>query len=225
VEHIERHDMWLQEWLMHQRRNATISVQRYIRFNAYMEQRAACAHPNPQNSLGMHIRHSDKWTSRYIIPVREFLPYCTAFVDHGGASIYLATDSSKVLNEILLTWPGRVVDRLIVQEGVKGLSSNGSAAFDLGIGNHRTNTEALTDLLALSKCTYLLHGLSALTEAVFYINPGLARRAINLDDNELDYTVGYFVNHVLPRGRNMTLSSGKKANVKSAINASHLRRR
>ena len=72
---------------------------------------------------------------------------------------------------------------------------------------HRSLTlkaEALTDILALSKCTYLLHGLSAMTESAFYLNPGLIERAINLDDSEQEYDVEYFINEILPRGKNAT---------------------
>jgi hypothetical protein len=62
------------------------------------------------------------------------------------------------------------------------LTRNETAAFDLGVSPHRTNVEALTDVLALSKCTFLLHGLSAMSEAVLYLNPGLVARSINLED-------------------------------------------
>jgi hypothetical protein len=162
-----------------------------------MEQRAACAHPRPKNSLGMHIRHSDKESSRDIVPLTRFLEFALAFVKAVDGDIFVATDSALVLEEILQKWPTQVQDRIIFQAGLQGLSWNETAAFDLGVSTHRTNTEALTDLLALSKCTYLLHGLSALSEAVFYLNPGLMKRAINLDDFEKDYQVDYFVHKIL----------------------------
>ena len=37
-----------------------------------------------------------------------------------------------------------------------------------------------------------------MTEAAFYLNPGLIDRAISLDDWEQDYNVWYFVNEILP---------------------------
>ena len=174
----------LEAWFKPQRYHAAAIVQRYIRFNADMEQRAACAHPNPENSLGMHIRHGDKWIARYIIPPSDFLPYCEAFVDNGGSTIYLATDSALVIEEIMRDWPERITSRIVRQQSVKGLSRNESAAFNLGVPAHQTNVEALTDALALSKCSYLLHGLSALTEAAFYMNPALVHRSINLEELE-----------------------------------------
>merc|ERR1712232_226586 len=56
---------------------------------------------------------------------------------------------------------------------LKGWTNTTTASFDLGgISHHTTNIEALTDILIISKyCTYLLHGWSAMTEAVFYLNP------------------------------------------------------
>ena len=201
-DYIQQTNISLQDWFEPQRRHAAAIAKRHIRFNAGMEQRAACAHPNSENSLGMHIRHGDKWLSRDILSVNEFLPYCEAFVDNGGGAIYLATDSSMVFDEIKRDWPDRVTSRIVRQQAVKGLSRNGTAAFELGVSTHRTNVEALTDGLALSKCTYLLHGLSALSEAAFYMNPGLIERAVNLETEEDPrLEVDYFVNQILPRGR------------------------
>lgn len=202
--YIERNDLTLKEFLEPQRIHAAETTQRHIRFNAEMEQRAACAHPNPKNSLGMHIRHTDKeLTYRRNVKLEEFLPYCEAFVDDGGGDIFLATDSALVLEEIYEKWPKRVTSHIVRQQQMEGLSRNGTGAFDLGISTHRSNTEALTDLLALSKCTYLLHGLSAFTEAILWLNPGLMERALNLEDDESAYTANYFKETILPRGKNV----------------------
>eukprot|EP00545_Synedropsis_sp_CCMP1620_P009884 CAMPEP_0119028204 /NCGR_PEP_ID=MMETSP1176-20130426/38491_1 /TAXON_ID=265551 /ORGANISM="Synedropsis recta cf, Strain CCMP1620" /LENGTH=203 /DNA_ID=CAMNT_0006984291 /DNA_START=33 /DNA_END=640 /DNA_ORIENTATION=+ len=180
--YIQKLNLTLQEWFEPQRRHAAAVTKRYIRFNAAMEQRAACAHPIADNSLGMHIRHGDKWTSRYLVAVSDYRPYCEAFVDNGGGAIYLATDSGLVVDEIMREWPERVSSRIVRQPAVQGLSRNKSAAFDLGVSTHRTNVEALIDARALSKCTYLLHGLSALSEAALFMNHGLTERAVNVED-------------------------------------------
>jgi len=171
-EYIRKSDESFADWFKPQRKHAADTTKRYIRFNAEMEQRAACAHPNTENSLGMHIRHGDKEASRDYIPVKDFLPFCEAFVNGGGGDIYLATDSGLVFEEIVREWPERVSSHVVRQPAVEGLSRNDTAAFSLGISAHRTNVEALTDALAMSKCTYLLHGLSALSEVAFFINPG-----------------------------------------------------
>ena len=44
-----------------------------------MERRAACAFPDPEFSLGMHIRHGDKDVERYYIEADKFLAFAEAF--------------------------------------------------------------------------------------------------------------------------------------------------
>jgi hypothetical protein len=193
-EYIQKPDISLKEWFAPQRKRAVATTKRYIRFNEGMEQRAACAHPKPRNSLGLHIRHGDKELSRDYIPLDKFLPLCEAFVEHGGASIFLATDSALVLEEIMRDWPKKISKRIVRQEAVEGLSRNETAAFSLGISYHQTVTEALTDALALSKCTFMIHGLSALSEAAFYLNPELIERSVNLEDEEVQDPEGDFRN-------------------------------
>lgn len=184
VEYILRPDLSWTDWFAPQRQHAAEIVQRYIRFNPTIERRAQCAFPDPHFSLGMHIRHGDKYLERKILPPSWFLKYAEAFVNNGGGAIYVATDSSEVLETIANEWPENVSSHVIHQPFVAGRTTNETAAFDLGISAHRTNVEALTDILALSKCTFFLHGLSALSEAVLYLNPSLVvdGRSINLED-------------------------------------------
>jgi len=198
-DHVQQPETPFRDWFVPQRLHAAEIVKRYIRFNPYMEQRAACALPNPENSLGMHIRHGDKYPSRGIIETKSFLPFCKAFVEQGGGSIYLATDSALVFEEIKREWPTHVSGHVVVQPAVKGLSHNDTAAFDLGVSAHRTNVEALTDLRALSKCTYLLHGWSAMTEAVFFLNPDLIDRSVDLDDYTQSDQLNHFVQSILTK--------------------------
>lgn len=197
VDYLNQHHLSLDEWFKPQRKTAAISTKRYIRFNADTEQRAACALPNPKGTLGMHIRHGDKWIERQVIPVKAFLPYAKAFVKNGGGSIFIATDSALVMEEIKKVWPEYVRSHIVHQEAVQALSRNGTAAFDLVSSKHQRNTEGLTDLLALSKCTYFLHSLSALYEAVFYLNPGLVERLVNLEDKDQGRDAHYFATEIL----------------------------
>ena len=198
--YIIRKDLSWNEWFEPQRRHAAETTRRYILFNPMMERRARCSLPNPKFSIGMHIRHGDKYLERDIIKPKKFLVYAEAFVNNGGGSIYLATDSAKVVETILNKWPKHVADHIVLQPLVLGLTQNETAAFDIGISRHRTNVEALTDVLSLSKCTFFLHGLSAMSEAVLFINPGLIRRSVNLED--IDHrSVDYFINTIMPIGR------------------------
>jgi len=64
IEYILRRDIDFDVWIEPKRRNAAKLAKNYIRFNAEMQQRAECAHPKRDNSLGIHIRHSDKGVTR-----------------------------------------------------------------------------------------------------------------------------------------------------------------
>merc|ERR1712232_1438612 len=48
--------------------------------------------------------------------------------------------------------------------------------------HHRTNSEALVDILAMSKCQFLLHGNSAVSEAAIYLNFDLHHQSVNWED-------------------------------------------
>ena len=133
--------------------------------------------------LAVHIRHSDKANRRTKIPLEAFLPYCQVYVQEGGCRIYVATDSSRVLDKIQAEWPLAVRERLVFQSDIVR-SANATAVFDistLGGHHHRTNTEVLVDIAAMAKCHWILHGLSAVSEAAIYTNPILHQNSVNLE--------------------------------------------
>jgi len=155
----------------------------------------------PQQCLAMHIRHSDKANKRDKIPLAAFLPYCQAYVDTMTAQsnqhfyIYLATDSSRIVDKIQTTWPAEILKFVQWQDNIVR-SSNTTAVFDAVLQqepqqeaatagrHHRTNQEVLVDILAMSQCQYLLHGLSAVSEATIYVaGPSLysGEHAMNLE--------------------------------------------
>jgi hypothetical protein len=133
--------------------------------------------------LAIHIRHSDKGgTNRKKIPLEAFLPYAEAYLQAGGSSIYLATDSSDVLKTIPKQWPKVVLKALIRQSDDVLRSSDRKAVFVLGEANpHRTNMEVLVDILAMSKCQFFVHGFSAVSEAVMYLNLELHHQSVDLE--------------------------------------------
>jgi hypothetical protein len=54
-------------------------------------------------------------------------------------------------------------------------------------GHHRTNTEVLVDILAMSKCSFFIHGFSAVSEATIYLNfPQLHDYSIDLENHPLN---------------------------------------
>lgn len=174
----------LAEWLEPQRKIGHETAAKYIHFRPYIQQIATRANPDCSRDnacLGLHIRHSDKSAGRRVIEVAEFLPFAQAFVDAGGQHIYLATDSSQVLKEVQTQWPESIRNRVRTMGDNIIRSSNDKAVFDLG-SHHRTNQEVLVEILALSQCQFLLHGLSAVSESSIWINLDLHVQSVNLED-------------------------------------------
>jgi len=178
----------LNDWLAPQRRSAHDVLKRYIRFKPHIKVKAENVNPNcsieTNNScIGIHIRHSDKAAGRRILDTDEFLPYVEAFLNAGGKWVYLATDSEKVIAHIKTRWPDNVL-KVIRSMGDDVIRSNGvQAVFDLG-SHHRTNTEILVEILALSYCQFMIHGLSAVTESSIWINIDLHHTSVNLEDQD-----------------------------------------
>lgn len=165
----------LADWLRPQRKIGARVVKDYIRVLPHLQ-------TDEQYGLGLHIRHSDKAAGRRVVAVSEFLPYVQAFVAAGGESIYLATDSTLVWQEIQSTWPPSTVARITYTPDLVR-SSDEKAVFDLD-HHDRTNQEVLRDIVKLSKCRFLIHGLSAVSEAAIWMNIELDERSINLEDDD-----------------------------------------
>lgn len=177
------------EWFAPMRKRGNAVVRKYVRFLPHMHQLADQANPSSV-CLGLHIRHSDKANRRQRIPVKKFLPYVQAYVqafgsndrgERGDFSIFLATDSHKVIGRITTTWPSNLVKRIRWQDHTVR-SNDTTPVFTLS-SHHLTNTQVLVDILGLAKCEFLLHGLSAVSEAVHYLNIDLHRNnnSVNLE--------------------------------------------
>ena len=174
----------LHEWLEPHLRLGAEAVERFqIRFKPDILEAGRRVNPNcsPTNPcLGLHIRHSDKSAGRRVIMVDEFWPYAAAFVHEGGAHIYVATDSTAVLAEIQATWPVTVRNKIRTVGNDVVRSSDTTAVFDMD-SHHRTNREILIEIAALSSCQYLIHGLSAVSDSVLWLNGDLQARSVNLE--------------------------------------------
>ena len=135
--------------------------------------------PNGTRCLAVHIRHSDKaGLARTKIPHDAFLPFVDAYLQNGGGDkVYLATDSSNVVERVKKEWAHVT---LVVQGGIVR-SAVFKPVFRQGSHN-RTNTEVLLDILAMSRCQYMIHGYSAVSESSHYLNPTLHNRSVDLED-------------------------------------------
>ena len=98
----------------------------------------------------------------------------------GRFSIYIATDSQLVVEKIKDEWPAEILKLIQWQDRV--VRSNDTTPVFVLSSHHVTNMEVLVDILAMSKCQFLLHGLSAVSEATHYLNRNLhTDHSINLE--------------------------------------------
>ena len=177
----------LHHWYGDMREKAHNIVNKYFKFKPNLVHSSYQILPNGTQCLGLHIRHSDKsGLARRKLPVQDFLPYMEEYIKRGGGKIYLATDSSKVvqdfhtLTNMRLDW-FKGDDILIVQNGIVR-SDIFKPVFKIG-KHHQTNTEVLIDILSLSRCQFLVHGFSAVSESAIYLNLKLHNNSVDLEDS------------------------------------------
>jgi hypothetical protein len=176
----------VQEWYRPMRRRGSEIVQKYVRFRPNIVE-AADDMVRDTSCLALHIRYSDKaGTKRKRIPLQSFLPYVQAYQQGGGKTVVLATDSEEVLANISKEWPTDVTQTVVRQSNDILRSDGKTAVFVAGSKSHdRTNREVLIDILAMSKCQFFVHGFSAVSEAVMYLNFDLHEHSIDLEDHPL----------------------------------------
>lgn len=150
-------------WLRPQRHRAHAIVKQYVQLLPFIQERARKANPS-RKCLAVHIRHSDKGNRRKRIPLHKFIPYMEAYWDVvPDGIVYVATDSSHVLDELQ--------SRPRLQWQANTQRSNDTTAVFRMFPHHTTNLQVLVDIQAMASCQWMLHGLSAVSEAVFYLNP------------------------------------------------------
>jgi hypothetical protein len=98
----------------------------------------------------------------------------------GGKCVYVATDSLTAMEYVAKKWPKPATRT----QGLNVVRSakNVSVAYMDEEQHHRINSEALVDILAMSKCDILVHGFSTMSEAAIYLNPKLHRQSVNVED-------------------------------------------
>ena len=178
----------MKHWLTPMRRKASTLVQKYFKFQPYIMHRANKVNPDlgtgtNRYCLGVHLRLSDKnGKYRRIVKATEYLPYMEAFVKGGGRDIYIASDTQRPLQYMFKHFPKNVTDLIRTQGDHIVRSTTGEWPTHILDDHHRVNSETLVDIVALSKCSILLHGYSTVSEAAIYINPSLHNNSVNLEE-------------------------------------------
>ena len=183
------------KWYEPQRKRGHEIVTKYFRLLPKLQELVEVANPTTvtttalgqtrkSNCLAMHVRYTDKSGNRKKVPLEEYMPYAKAYLDGNfGDYIYLATDSGETMSTMKAKWPDIAAkpSRIRTQPATL-LSNNETAVFDLVISHHRSNTEVLVDVYAMAKCNAFLHGRSAVSEAVIYLNFNMHFRSVDLED-------------------------------------------
>jgi len=194
----------LQEWFEPMRIRANEIVNKYYRFQPSIVKNVERILPTNTTCLALHVRHADKaGFSRRQIRLAEFLPYAKAFLENGGKTIYLATDTQNVNVKVREKWSD--IQHHVKTQGDYSVLRSKFQKPVFKLGDHdRVNTEVLTDIFALSKCQFLVHGFSAVSESAIYLNLNLHNHSVNLEDpNHMSAEVfGGLVQKVIREQRN-----------------------
>jgi hypothetical protein len=179
----------LRDWLWGNRRRASSIVHKHYSLLPWLQELVDKANPEPRNCLAAHIRLTDKAAvvARDKKGLEVYQPYIEAYANatrDDKSPIYIATDDARVLETIQKAWDPEISARVIVQSGVTRSTSNKSTFSILKNDKHRSNSEALVEMYAMSKCSFFVHGFSGMAEAVVYLNPSLHEKSVNIDDPE-----------------------------------------
>ena len=174
----------LQDWFLPMRLRASRIVDKYFdlqpEISALVEKANPASRSGGRRCLAIHIRGTDKGNGRIKVPLERFRDYVEVF----DGDVYLATDDANVVQNVT-NWitTNNKKGRRLLQQGDTFRSNSSVPTFLLIQNNtHRTNVESLVDIYAMARCSFLLHGFSAMSEAVMYLNIGLHNRSVNLDD-------------------------------------------
>jgi hypothetical protein len=163
------------QWLHQMRLRASVVVHKYFRLLPHL--RELVKQTNPSNRcLAVHYRGTDKSNGRRKTPLKRFEMYMKAW----KGDVFLATDDATIVSAAKTWVEGEIYYQ---KQAVRSISA--VPTFKLYANQtHRTNVESLIDIYAMSRCQYLLHGFSAMAEAVIYL--GIPQPiSINLDDDRV----------------------------------------
>lgn len=151
--------------------------------------------PDGATTLGVHMRGTDKAAGRKWLPPTRFLPWVASFLRAVPTGrVVVATDSEPFAAEVRRVWAplweaGRVVltaantrSNLTASDG-GGQQRPLQAAANFATVSNTTAValDVLLDIQLLARCSYLLHGSSAVAEAAHYTNPLLHARSIDIE--------------------------------------------
>lgn len=195
-------------WLTEHRKRASSVIQEHFRLQPWLQEKVDMVQPKNTRCLAVHIRLTDKGSGRIKQGVDSYLPYVESYVkatrEDPDATIFLATDDSTVMHQLLNASQILESSRIRSQQGLLLSDSNSPTFSTFKAERHRINTETLVDIYGLSRCQYLVHGASAVAEAAIYLNLQLDQFSVNIDDE----------NTLTPREFQVLIESSAKPPIK-----------
>ena len=139
---------------------------------------------NPNNTgpvLGLHMRATDKRSNRRKVYPCSFEPYVEDFFNHFETGlVYVATESTNYVHHLRHKWRNRKWRHRVYFPDI-------GTRVQVKAGNFLLNDpmlvahDVLLDIQMLARADYLLHGASAVAEAVIYTNPTLHWMSTHLE--------------------------------------------
>ena len=137
-----------------------------------------------QPVLGVHLRGTDK--QRWKLPVERYAPLVRAYLCHEPtAAVLVATDDAKMLARFTAILPPST--RIVVREALRGNGTLNAGVHAKLLGHtppmsaSRLGTDALVDTLLLSRCSFLLKSISAVSEFAVYLSATLRQNSYDLN--------------------------------------------
>ena len=151
---------------------------------------------NPNNTgpvLGLQMRGSDKRSARKKVYPCVFTPYVEDFfAKFETGLVYLATESATYTKHLQKVWGDRPWGHRVFYPKIQ-------TRVRVKVGNFQLHDpmqvahDVLIDIQMLARADYLLHGASAVAEAVIYTNPALHWMSTHLEyDNACTPKAGCF---------------------------------
>ncbi len=136
-------------------------------------------HFSGRKIVGVHLRGQEKEVETGRFHKKGFLePYFYMLEvdrylrDAPDAKLFLATDSVWIRDWFIKKYGNRVLSRAQV------LSSNADLGPHKTVGGPRAGAEVLVDSMLLARSSFFVHGISNVSRAVYWLNPGIDGRNV-----------------------------------------------
>lgn len=156
--------------------NKFIKIKPHIveKINTFYQQ-----HMQGKQTVGLHIRRTDKHKDAQKIPLSIFIDIAKKFQDY---QYFVASDSEQVINDL----KNHFGNKIIAYDAYRS-KDNTPIHYSNPISNKiKAGEDVLIEAILLSKCNIFIHGCSNVATAVLFFNPTL--KHVFLTQNKISYS-------------------------------------